>query len=188
MVFITFFGEMKIKPHKKIGKFILIPLIVLAVLSLIGGFIQTPSSLGNVSLFSGFINLTLPQVVTNYFSEGFEIFFQIITAILALLGIFIAYILYAKRQPVERNKSAAANFLFSGWGFDWFYDRVFVRPIVWLAEIDRHDFIDYFYTLIAWITGLGNKILKQTQTGNLRWYAMGIIIGAILTISIVLLS
>ncbi|HSD64353.1 MAG TPA: NADH-quinone oxidoreductase subunit L [Ignavibacteriaceae bacterium] len=188
MVFITFFGDTKMKPHKKPGNLILIPLVVLAVLSVIGGFIQTPSSLGGVSIFSSFLNLTLPAVITNHFSEGFEIFFQVITVVLALLGIYIAYILYARRRPAERNKSAAANFLLYGWGFDWIYDRLFVRPIVWLAEIDRHDFIDYFYILIAWITGLGNTILKQTQTGKLRWYAMGLVIGAILTISIVLLS
>lgn len=149
---------------------------------------QTPSSLGGVSIFSSFLNLTVPKIILKHFQIGFEIFFQIITAVLTLLGIYIAYFLYAKRQSVERSKSLLANFLFSGWGFDRFYDKVFVKPVVWMAEIDRHDFIDYIYTLIAWFTGLGNKVIKQTQTGKLRWYAMGLVIGAILTISIVLLS
>ncbi len=187
MVFITFYGEMQMKPEKKLSGFIKIPLIVLAVLSIIGGFVETPSTLGHVTIFSGFLTKTLPEVVTHS-SEGLEILFQVITALLALSGLFIAYILYVKRRPAEPNKSFIAQFLFSGWEFDKIYDRVFVRPVVWMAEIDKHDFIDYFYTFIAWLTGLGYKILKITQTGNLRWYAAGLVIGAILTISIVLLS
>ena len=187
MVFITFYGRTQMKPDKKLSGFIKIPLIVLAVLSIAGGFLQTPSTLGNITIFSSFVTRTLPDVVTHS-SEGLEILFQVITALLALTGIFIAYLLYVKRRPEERNRSSIANFLLSGWHFDKLYDRVFVRPVVWMAEIDRHDFIDYFYTLIAWITGLGYKILTLTQTGNLRWYAAGLAIGAILTISIVLLS
>ncbi len=187
MVFITFYGRTQMKPDKKLSGFIKIPLVVLAVLSIIGGFLQTPSTLGDVTIFSNFVTKTLPEVVTHS-SEGLEILFQVITALLALSGIFIAYILYVKRRPQERNKSFIADFLFSGWRFDQIYDRVFVRPVVWMAEIDRHDFIDYFYTFIAWLTGLGYKILSLTQTGNLRWYAAGLVIGAILTISIVLFS
>ena len=187
MVFITFYGEMKMKPEKKLSSFIKIPLIVLAVLSVIGGFIETPSTLGDVTIFSGFVTKTLPEVVTHS-SEGLEILFQIITALFALSGIFIAYVLYVKRRPQERSKSFIAQFLFSGWWFDKIYDMMIVRPVVRMAEIDKHDFIDYFYTFIAWLTGLGYKILKLTQTGNMRWYAAGLVIGAILTISIVLLS
>jgi NADH-quinone oxidoreductase subunit L len=188
MVFITFYGEVKMKPEKKLSNLILIPLIVLAVLSIISGFIQTPSTLGGVSIFSSFLTSTLPEVIENHFSEGLEILFQVITAVLAISGIFIAYLFYVKRRPSERSHSAAVNFLLSGWAFDKIYDIIFVKPVVWMAEIDRHDFIDYFYTFIAWLTGLGHVVLKQTQTGKLRWYAMGLVIGAILTISIVLLS
>ena len=188
MVFITFYGEVKMKPEKKLSRLILVPLVVLAVLSVIGGFIQTPLTLGGVSIFSGFLTSTLPEVIEKHFSVGLEILFQVITAVLALLGIFIAYVLYVKRKPAERSHSALAGFLLSGWAFDKIYDVIFVKPVVWMAEIDRHDFIDYFYTFIAWLTGVGHTILRQTQTGKLRWYAMGLVIGAILTISIVLLS
>ncbi len=187
MVFITFYGRMQMKPEKKLSGFIKVPLVVLAVLSIIGGFIQTPSTLGDITVFSNFLTKALPEVVTHS-SEGLEILFQVITALLALSGLFIAYILYVKRKPEGRHKSFIAEFLLSGWRFDKIYDRVFVRPVVWMAEVDRHDFIDYFYTFIAWLTGLAYKLLSLTQTGNLRWYAAGLVIGAILTISIVLLS
>ena len=188
MVFITFYGDTKLKPEKKLNNLILIPLIVLAIFSIIGGFIQTPASLGGVSIFSGFLATSLPETISKHYSPGFEILFQVITVILALLGIFIAYFLYCLKRPFDRSKSKISNYLFYGWGFDWIYDKAFVKPVVWLAEIDRHDFIDYIYTFISWTTIAGSKILRYTQTGKLRWYAAGLVIGAILTISIVLLS
>lgn len=188
MVFITFFGPLGMKPDKKPGKLILIPLVVLAALSVVVGFIETPSTLGGIEVFSGFLSKTLPEVITNHFSAGFEILFQVITAVLALSGIFIAYVLYAVKRPAERSRTKLAVFLFNGWEFDRVYDQMFVKPVVWLANIDKHDFIDYIYKIIAGLTGLASLLLKQTQTGKLRWYAMGLVIGAILTISIVLLS
>ena len=78
------------------------------------------------------------------------------------------------------------DFWFNGWGFDWLYDKVFVIPIVWMAQINKNDFVDKIYTGIAWFTGLGNHLLSLTQTGRLRWYAMGIVLGAIITITITL--
>ena len=43
------------------------------------------------------------------------------------------------RQPCGR---ALHRFWFAGWGFDWLYDRSFVRPFVWIARVNKDDFID----------------------------------------------
>ncbi len=187
MVFITFYGENKTKPSHLPGIKIKIPLIVLGVLSVIGGFIELPETLGNWPLFSDFLNTALPKVNINELGIGTELLFQIITAVTALVGVYIAYYFYLKKPKASESfeNSAIHNYWFSGWGFDWLYDHVFVKPVVWFAEIDRRDFIDYIYSAIAWITGLGNHILKLTQTGKLRWYAMGIVIGALITITVV---
>ena len=131
--------------------------------------------------------MTLPAVKT---MEGAvsELTLQIVAAITALLGIYIAYIIYLKK-PVPKAEDVRQNniqkFLFSGWGFDWLYDKIFVKPVVFLAKINKNDFIDYIYKFIAWFNGLMNHILKTTQSGKLRWYAMGIVIGAVITLTIV---
>ena len=52
MIFITFFGEVKTEPVHKPGLLMTIPLIILAVLSLVGGFIEMPENMGPVHLFS----------------------------------------------------------------------------------------------------------------------------------------
>ena len=62
MVFITFFGEAKTQVGHPAGKSITIPLVILAVLSLVGGFIELPHTLGHVELFSDFLRPVLPTV------------------------------------------------------------------------------------------------------------------------------
>ena len=186
MVFITFYGKPKTKVEHKPGNLIKIPLIILAILSIVGGFIELPETLGNVPLFTDFVNISLPAVNLIHEGIGTEILFQLIAAVTALLGVYLAYIFYLKKpESLKRfNESALHDFWFHGWGFDWLYDKVFVIPIVWAAQINKNDFIDKIYTGIAWFTGLGNHLLSLTQTGKLRWYAMGIVLGAIITITI----
>ena len=38
---------------------------------------------------------------------------------------------------------------------------------------------------VAWLNRMLNLILARTQTGKIRWYAMGIVLGAIITLTIV---
>jgi NADH-quinone oxidoreductase subunit L len=59
----------------------------------------------------------------------------------------------------------------SAWGFDWVYDRLFVRPFVWLSRISRNDPIDGAMNLVPATLGGLNVLASATQNGNLRWYA-----------------
>ena len=44
-----------------------------------------------------------------------------------------------------------AAFWLGGWGFDWVYERVFVRPVKWFARVARNDLVDYVVGGIAWL-------------------------------------
>ena len=186
MVFITFFGEQRNKVSHKPGIFIKLPLVVLAVLSVIGGFSELPHTLGHVTIFSDFIDLTLPMVQIN---EGgiSELTLQVIVALTALAGVYLAYIKYLKKSvPMfeEIKLTALQKFLFSGWGFDRLYDKLIVAPYMFIAEINKNDFIDLLYKGIAWLNGLMNHILITTQNGKIRRYAIGLVLGAIITLTI----
>lgn len=186
MVFLTFYGNKRSEVSHKPGWLIKIPLIILAVFALIGGFIELPDTLGHVTIFSSFLDLTLPAVKTIEGSVS-ELTLQIIVAITAFLGIYIAYRLYIKipvSEAEDIKQSLIRKFLFSGWGFDWLYDKIFIRPVVFFAKINKNDFIDYIYTFIAWLNRMFNQMFAMTQTGKVRWYAMGIVLGAIITLTI----
>jgi NADH-quinone oxidoreductase subunit L len=58
---------------------------------------------------------------------------------------------------------------------------------MWLVRINRHDFIDSGYTGIAAFNRMLSSFLSRTQTGNIRWYAMGLAVGAVVFLGIILL-
>ena len=193
MVFITFYGEAKTHVSHPPGKIITIPLIILAVLSLVGGFIELPHNFGHVVLFSEFLNSILPGISIKENIVTSEWMFQLIAAIISLAGVYAAYMFYLRKPAMqtilEQSKLAMAihRFWYSGWGFDRLYDTLLVRPFVILATINKNDFIDKIYTGLSALAGTLNRGLAKTQSGILRWYMMGVVGGALLIITLSLL-
>jgi NADH-quinone oxidoreductase subunit L len=187
LVFIVFFGDMKTEPLNNAGKLMTIPLVVLAVLSLVGGFIELPENMGPVHLFSKLFDHVLPVVSTG--EEGYsELIFQITSAIVSLGGVYIAYLLFYKKSSmaVRFRNSNLNNFFLSGWRFDRVYDILFVKPTVWLSEIDKKDFVDVIYKSIAKVTEYFNFLISKTQNGKLRWYVLFITIGVAVLLTLMI--
>ncbi|HKJ40933.1 MAG TPA: hypothetical protein VKA27_02520, partial [Sunxiuqinia sp.] len=125
---------------------------------------------------------------------GNETVFQIISSLTVLVGVSIAYYVY-RRQPWLATKirqkpfwKTIYQFLYAGWGFDVMYDRLLVRPIVFLAHLDKEDFIDQFYLGLAAVSRSLNRMLSLTQTGRLRWYLAGIVVGAIISFTLMMIT
>jgi NADH-quinone oxidoreductase subunit L len=62
-----------------------------------------------------------------------------------------------------------------------------VQPYLWIARADKDDFVDLIYDGIAAIVRGLYRMMVRTQTGQLRWYATGIALGAVVTLAIVVL-
>ena len=192
MVFLTFWGKMKTHVHIHLGNAMQVPLIVLAVLSILGGFIETPHSLGHITLFSGFLNPVLPEVQLNHGGEFTEIILQIVTALTGFLGIFLAWHFWYKKPAMVYNfkQTSLGTGLYklwlSGWAFDWVYDTLFVKPFIKLSQINKDDIVDQLNIGLAGLVNWLHSLIKKTQNGNIRWYATGIAIGLVITLTIVL--
>lgn len=187
MIFIAFYGDAKTQLSFSPGRLMTVPLVILAVLSLIGGFIELPSSMGRIHLFSDLLNNTLPAIAINS-SESTEIFFQILSAVVALSGLYIAYLVYFKKPSLSEpfSHSAVNMFFEKGWGFDKLYDTLFVRPLVWLSEIDKNDFFDFWNGALSGLALFFNKMLSLTQNGKLRWYLLSFVIGIAIILTFML--
>lgn len=187
MVFITFFGETKTEPTGRPGKFITIPLVILGVLSFGAGYIELPATMGKVTLFSDFVNQIFPLSPHKEASFGTELLIQGITAVMSLGGIWLAYVWYFKKSAeATPTLNRWEQFLYFGWGFDWFYDTLFVRPVVWLSRINKDDFFDSIYDGIGSITRYLHSTLSLTQNGKLRSYVTSVVVGTIIVITIIL--
>jgi NADH-quinone oxidoreductase subunit L len=187
MIFITFFGKTNIEPAHKPGFLMVFPLIVLASLSLAGGFIELPENIGPVHIFSNLMSSVLPATVLKGNSIP-EFLFQSFSIIISVGGVYLAYLIFIKKSLFRNSfvNTPFSNFFLNGWGFDWFYNKLMVRPVVWLSEIDKKDFIDRFYSFVAAGTGYFNLLLSKTQNGKLRWYLMVLTAGIILILTIML--
>ncbi len=193
MVFVTFFGGSKKEVSRTPGARMIVPLVILACLSIVGGFVEIPDTLGNLPLFSNFLQSVFNEQTADLPAFGTEFLFQIIAAVVSLAGILIAYLFFLRRPLLagQVSKSPAGSsmqrFWFSGWGFDWLYEKIFINPFLWIARINRNDIIDSGYTGIAHLNRVLHGVLSKTQTGSIRWYAMGMALGAVVFLGIVIL-
>jgi NADH-quinone oxidoreductase subunit L len=188
LIFIAFYGEARTEPHHKPGLLMTLPLLVLAFLSLFGGFMELPENIGPVHLFSGLFNGVLPQVSMAE-KSGSELLMQIISALISIGGIWIASRLFLRKSVfAERfRKSGLNRLMYSGFGFDRLYSILFVRPAVWLAEADKNDFIDKIYTFLAGTVEHFHLLFSRTQSGRLRWYILFFTIGIVILLTFTLI-
>ena len=191
LIFIVFFGPQHTEVHQRPGYRIRGPLIVLGALSLVGGFVELPATLGNVPLFSRLLQRTLPEPSIPHADLGSELALQGIAAVISLAGMLLAYFAFLRRpheteetQWVPLLDHRIERFWLEGWRFDRLYELLFVRPFVWLAQVNKADIVDRIYASLTWLAATGNRALRPSQNGRLRWYAGGLAIGAVALITV----
>jgi len=189
LILVVFWGEAKTPVTRVPGRWITVPLIILAFFSITAGFLEWPRDLLDVQLFSGFLRGVLPATTIRYQGEGGA---QLTAVIATLAGIFTGFQLYYRRpallQRWRRGRLAAAGrqFLLDGWKFDALYDRLIVRPFVYLTRVNRSDIFDSLYGALVRAMQEGNRLLSRTQNGSLRWYAVGVLAGMLYIIALLL--
>lgn len=189
VVFIVFFGQRKKTAVRRPGAVMKAPLFILAALSVGAGFIEVPGWLGDLDMFTGFMGQVLPSMKVTTISESNELVPGAAAALAPVAGVFLAYVVFLRRTQISRYLAetkaggAVRHLWFSGWGLDRIYDRLLVRPFLGMAAFNKNDFLDYPYAVTAWTVKAGNRLIVQTQSGKVRWYAAGMATGAVLALS-----
>jgi NADH-quinone oxidoreductase subunit L len=192
MVFLTFFGVRQREPSGRAGWRMTLPLVVLAALAIVAGFVELPPTLGDRPYFTTFLEPVLPAMAAVPAGAIAMGRLQLIAAVVSLGGIYIAWALFLRSRAalaalMERPPLRAVHrFWLAGWGFDRLYDHLFVRPIVWFAAVDKHDAVDRIYDGLAWASRAAWRALSETETGRVRWYAAGLTVGALIISTIVI--
>ena len=163
-------------------------------LSIIGGLVDVPAWLGGRPIFTDFLAPSLPPTPEGSGGPLSDSALATIAAAVSLAGILVAYLLFmpgrawTERLAARGPWSLVRRWWLAGWGFDWLYDGLLVRPLVWAARVNRADFIDAFYAAVAWTSRALNSGLVMTQNGQVRWYAMALAAGAVIILAIVVLG
>ena len=174
MMAVAFFGETKTEPHDASRINMWGPLVVLCVLSIGGGWM-------GIGVLDGLLG------PVGEFQHMHPVAFT--TMVLPLLGIFLGWPVFTGRYDIKLVASplgdAMRRFWQSGWAFDWVYDRLFVKPFLWVARVNKGDVVDLVYRITAAMTRGIHHVGALTQTGRLRWYAANMAIGLIVVFLIV---
>ena len=95
----------------------------------------------------------------------------------------------AGASGADRAETAGAalhRFLLAGWGFDRLYDSLFVRPFVFAARLNRDDVVDLVYGGLSWCSAQLSGRLVETQSGMIRRYAVGVLLGTVVALGLTL--
>lgn len=157
------------------------PLIVLAILAVVAGFVMTPFN----SWFGGWITGHEHVEVANWPVI-------ILSTVVGLAGIILGYYMYGRRSSnVEFNENPnwLHTLVYRKYYIDEIYDWIIVKPLGglgWLLKRFDHYVVDGVVRLVAIsVVGLG-KASSRLQNGQLQRYGLIMIFGIIiLTLAIV---
>ena len=185
LLFLVFWGEPSpfVREHfhapkrDLVGWTMGVPVAALAVLSVIGGWIQFAPLWHPVETW---LESVAEPVVTP--TDRQEAISSALAVLLGLLGIYVAWALYAAKTFAVPQFAFAKRVLEHKFYFDELYDAVFYRPTVWLAKALFRGVEDPLIAESS--TSLGEdtrdlgRVVARLQTGLVRTYVLAIASGA----------
>ncbi|MBH3375592.1 NADH-quinone oxidoreductase subunit L [Pseudomonas juntendi] len=182
LIFIAFHGEAKTEAHAGHGISHWLPLGVLIVLSTFIGAWITPPLAGVLPESAGHAGGAAKHAL------------EITSGSIAIAGILLAALLFlGKRSFVSAVANSSIGrvlsaWWFAAWGFDWIYDKLFVKPYLLISHMLRKDPVDRGIALIPRLARGGHVAMSKTETGQLRWYTASIAVGAVLVLGAVVVA
>lgn len=165
-----------------------IPLLILAFLSIVGGFVGSYSLFGTprLSPLANFLSTTVIDVHTPEISIGVEWLSTGLSLLLAVLGIVGAWALYGKGFRYKENKNPLYQLVLHKYYVDEALSVVLIKPLLALGNgLNRFlegDALDGGSRGVAWLLRKSSGGLRRSQTGYMRNYALGILVGVVLIV------
>ncbi len=200
LFFMAFTGESRasadVKKHIHESPFSMSSvLLLLGLLSAIGGFIGVPELLGGHNTFERFLEPVLPHLGSR-FSEHDAHFWEIVLLVFSLVaaatGIFLAYVMYVRRADIPKkfakNYKAVYGLVYDKYRIDELYEIVFIKPFfalgwIFSGVIDNWIVDGIVRLLTAMTAGLG-RLFNASQDGDVRVYGR-VLLGGLLLILII---
>ena len=175
-----------------------LPLMILALLSIVGGWVGVPEALGGHDEIGAFLDpvFSVGSIqVTEVVSHGTELGLAAVSVLVALLGLFIAYVLYYKKPGTAasyaRQFPALYRLVENKFYIDEIYQTIIVTPLLIFSRIVLGLIVDggvvngSGFTAGASARGLG-ALARRIQSGNIRSYAGWLALGAAAVIAVMI--
>ena len=213
-LFMTFFGESRVDHHvahhiHESPKIMTVPLMVLAVLSVIGGYVGIPHILGGANHIHEFLAPVLGggaepakahagiSILSQAWassgesgghSAALEFFMMAVSVVIAFTGIGIAYLFYVKNPALPKllaeKQKGLYQLVLNKYYIDELYEVLFINSLKRLGTGLWKGFdefvIDGTINGIAYLFGWLSSVIRRVQTGLVQNYAFSMVVGGVI--------
>jgi NADH-quinone oxidoreductase subunit L len=175
-----------------------LPLGILAILSIVGGWVGVPLAFGGHNEFEHFLepvfNPAITAVTEHTATRGPEIGLAVVSVLAALLGLLLAYILYVRKPGTSTALAEKFKPIYSLLDHKYWVDEIYGTVIVTPLLAFSRFFLGYFVDT-GLVQGTGGSLtagtrsfawlVRRVQSGNIRSYAGWLALGAAAVIAVV---
>jgi NADH-quinone oxidoreductase subunit L len=208
-LYMTFYGEVKTNPKAKDHVHespwvITLPLVVLAFLAAVGGYVGVPEALGGSNAIHHYFEPVFGEAQETYhiaIKEALhhgatEYLTMALSIVIALAGIAVASFMYLKNPGLPGKFTARFpklhRIVFNKWYIDELYDVLFVNNTKKLGTFCWKGFdvnvVDGIVNGVAKVVGAISATLRHTQTGLFQNYALTMVLGTVVMVAIFILN
>ena len=171
-----------------------VPLMALAVLSVVGGFMNVPEVLGGSAWLNEFLAPVFAPsqgiLELHHLEHSTELGLMGLVVVLTLAIIGIAYFMYVKGNQVpaaEGTLTGVQNAVYNKYYIDEIYDAIVVKPLFWLSKqfdnvVERLG-IDGIVNALGGGVVKGSQVFRLLQTGSIGFYIFAMAISIILMLT-----
>jgi NADH-quinone oxidoreductase subunit L len=160
-----------------------IPLIILAVLSAVGGAMGVPEILGGHHWLGQHLSSIIGAEEALHLSHTTEWILMGSSVSIAVLALLIAIGKYSKQADGE-PQTALGKFLYNKWLVDEFYEKAIVQPLNrfagFLKEVVEKNVIDGFVNGTGKIVQYGARQTRLIQSGQVGYYILFMVLSIVL--------
>jgi NADH-quinone oxidoreductase subunit L len=195
LLFVGFYGKSRM--DKKIERHVhespptmIVPLVILAVLAVVGGYIGLPAFVGvgnaiDEFLHPVFADSTMALPPGDSVTEEVSLMGVAVLAVAA--GFFAAYWIYIRNWGLAARMTKGAQWLYDIVYNKYYVDEAYAEGIVKplralggiLADSVEEGSIDRAVNGVAWLIGQAGEGLRRLQTGLVRNYALAMLVGVV---------
>jgi NADH-quinone oxidoreductase subunit L len=159
-----------------------LPLIVLAVLSVIGGYIGVPEALGGHHWLSGFLSPVVKSS-SHTLSHGTEYMLMGISTALVAVSILFAWLRF-KSYKVEGEAAGLGKLLENKWYVDELYHTIIIRPLkstaAFFTKWIEAAVVDGAVNGVGKLVQFGGRQMRLLQSGQVGAYVLLMVIGTLI--------
>ncbi len=164
-----------------------IPLIVLALLSVIGGFVGVPEILGGHHELRSFLSPVITTEVEHHIEHSTEYLLMGISVAVAAIAIIFAINKFSKNPELE-EATGFGKVLSNKWYVDELYDTVFVKTTLakgkFLKNIIEKNIIDGGVNGVGKLVNYSSRQLRLIQSGLVSGYILFMVLAIIVVVLI----